>query len=69
MLANHHIKRLAYAGLLFDLAGSYPVAAYAGIQERRKHRPKNVDAAMRSDVAAIARDMRRALDKWGAVHG
>lgn len=62
------VKRRMYAGLLFDLAGSYPVAVHAHIQERRERRAKSVEDAMRSDVAAIAGDMRRAMDKWDATH-
>jgi hypothetical protein len=63
LLAKRPAKLLAYAGLLFDFAGSYPAAVYAGIQERKRLRAKSVRAAMRKDVAAIAKDLHKALDK------
>jgi len=64
MRAVFPLRRLASAGLLFDFAGYYPAAVHARIQQRREQRAKSIDEAMRSDVAAIAGDMRRAMDKW-----
>jgi len=63
------VKRPLFVGLLFDLAGAYPAAVHAHIQERRKRRAKSVDDALRSDVAAIAGDMRQALNKWASANG
>ena len=54
-------------GSLFDVAGFFPAAAHARIQEKRKRRAKSVDEAMRSDMEAIAGDMRRAMDKGARV--
>jgi len=63
------VNRLLFAGLLFDLAGSYPAAVHARIQKRRKRRARSVEDALRSDVAAIAGDMRQALNKWASANG
>lgn len=63
-----HASLPRYAGLIFDLAGLYPYAVHGFVSERRSRRVQSVEEAMRSDAAAIAGDMRRALDQWAIAH-
>jgi hypothetical protein len=57
-----------HLGLLFDVAGLYPAHVRDFVIKNRIRRTRSVEEALKSDMEAIAGDMRRAIDKWASEH-